>query len=106
MNIELDIVNFARKELSAPGLDVDTSLTTGKEATVIEDLIEMVEKYSKTFNVDCSTLNWQKYVPNAGIPFLPNTILPKFLKTDHHEPAPLTINMLIESAKAGRWLYD
>ncbi|MCT8154854.1 DUF1493 family protein, partial [Klebsiella aerogenes] len=31
---------------------------------------------------------------------------PEYLKTDHHKPEPLTVQMFIESAKAGRWLYD
>lgn len=106
MSIEQDVAEFVRRELRAPNLDLDTSLTTGNEATVFEDILEMVEKFSEVFNVDCLSINWRKYFPNTGIPFLPNAILPKFLKTDHHEPAPFTISMLIESAKAGRWLYD
>ncbi|WP_155487322.1 DUF1493 family protein, partial [Yersinia mollaretii] len=27
-------------------------------------------------------------------------------KSDRHKPEPFTVRMLIESAKAGRWLYD
>jgi len=48
---------------------------------------------------------FNRYFPNAGILFLPNAILPRYLKTDHHVPEPLTVSMLIESAEAGRWLF-
>jgi len=27
------------------------------------------------------------------------------LRTDHHQPEPLTVQMLINSAEAGEWLY-
>ncbi|AML58882.1 hypothetical protein AXX16_3186 [Serratia rubidaea] len=51
-------------------------------------------------------MQWNNYFPQAGIPFIPNCLLPKHMQTDHNDPLPLTINMLIASAKAGRWLYD
>lgn len=102
----MEVLSFVRKELSAKNLDLDTSLTTGKEATVQEDIVGMIEAYAELFHVDCSSLNWHKYFPQVGIPFLPNFILPKSLKTDHSKPAPLTVRMLVESAKTGRWLYD
>jgi len=52
-----------------------------------------------------SGFNFNSYFPNAGIRFLPNAILPRYLRTDHHVPEPLTVSMLIESAEAGRWLF-
>jgi len=103
---EMELLEFVRKELSFHSLDLDTSLTTGKESTVQEDVIDLIERYAEQFGVDCSNLNWSKYFPQVGIPFLPNAMLPKFLKTDHNKPKPLTPRMLVESAKVGKWLYD
>lgn len=104
-NLETDVLAFVQQELSAK-LELDSSLTTGSTATIPEDVYEMIEKYSIHFGVDCSEIEWLKYFPRPGIPIIPNFLLPERLKTDHHEPAPLTIRMLVESAKAGRWLYD
>ncbi|WP_420909991.1 DUF1493 family protein [Rosenbergiella epipactidis] len=56
-------------------------------------------------NVESNGFNFQKYFPNEGIRFLPNALLPYFLKTDHHVAQALTLEMLIASAEAGRWLY-
>ncbi|MFE8103267.1 DUF1493 family protein [Brenneria goodwinii] len=103
--LEKEVLAFVQAELSAK-LQIDSSLTTGDRVTVIEDVYEMIEKYSVRFGVDCTTINWRKYYPRPGIPIIPNFLLPERLKTDHHEPAPLTVRMLVESAKAGRWLYD
>ncbi|AHG21483.1 hypothetical protein Z042_19105 [Chania multitudinisentens RB-25] len=83
----------------------DSSLSTGKQSTLPEDACEFFEEYAEKFHVDMASFNFRRYFPNEGIRFLPNAILPKYLQTDHHEPEPLTVNMLIESAKAGRWLY-
>ncbi|ATA25770.1 hypothetical protein BIY26_13275 [Brenneria goodwinii] len=102
----IEILDFVRKELSAYDLDLDTSLTTGKEATLEEDVLEMMEKYSERFKVDCSNLGWVRYFPREGIPFVPNFLLPERFKTDHYKPLSLTVRMLVESEKAGRWLYD
>ncbi len=49
--------------------------------------------------------DFRLYFPATGIPFLPNAILPKYLRTGHHQPEPLTVQMLIDSAEAGVWLY-
>ncbi|MFY0403706.1 DUF1493 family protein [Pantoea dispersa] len=37
---------------------------------------------------------------------LPNFLRPKSQRILDQAPKPLTLQMLIESAKAGRWLYD
>ncbi|QKJ87882.1 hypothetical protein PMPD1_2947 [Paramixta manurensis] len=70
-----------------------------------EDAWDFFEKYFDTLNIDSANFNFRRYYPNSGVRFLPNSILPKYLRTDHHDPSPLTVEMLIESAKAGRWLY-
>lgn len=82
----------------------ETSLSTGDEPVLPEDASEFFEEYFETLNIDSSGFDFRKYFPNEGIRFLPNSILPDYLKTDHHQPKPLTIRMLIDSADAGRWL--
>ncbi|WP_442801047.1 DUF1493 family protein, partial [Serratia rubidaea] len=82
------------------------SLSTGERALYSDDADEILAKFSKVFNVSFKDMQWNNYFPQAGIPFIPNCLLPKHMQTDHNDPLPLTINMLIASAKAGRWLYD
>jgi hypothetical protein len=84
----------------------DASLTTGKECVLPEDASEFIEEYADVLSVDMSVFSFRRYFPNDGIRFLPNAILPKYLQTDHHNPAPLTVEMLIKSAEAGKWLYQ
>ncbi|MGQ3906475.1 DUF1493 family protein [Mixta calida] len=103
---ENEILQFVRQELSAHELGIDDSLTSGRSMTVFEDVFDMMERFSERFAVDCSDINWFKYYPRVGIPFLPNFLLPEKLKTDRSQPARFTVRMLAESAKAGRWLYD
>ncbi|MGX9275787.1 DUF1493 family protein [Pantoea ananatis] len=83
----------------------DVSLSTGKELVLPEDAYDFMVEYAEKFGVDLTHFEFRKYFPNEGIRFLPNAILPKYMRTDHHEPAALTVRMLIESAEAGRWLF-
>ncbi|ASD51165.1 hypothetical protein EtG_23 [Erwinia phage EtG] len=82
----------------------ETSLSTGAEPVLPEDASDFFEEYFESLNIDSSGFNFRKYFPNEGIRLLPNAILPDYLKTDHHQPEPLTVRMLIASADAGRWL--
>lgn len=83
----------------------DVSLSTGKELVLPEDAYDFMVEYAEKLGVDLTHFEFRKYFPNEGIRFLPNAILPKYMRTDHHEPAALTVRMLIESAEAGRWLF-
>lgn len=83
----------------------DASISTGKQSVLPEDASEFLEEYAVNLDVDMSGFLFNRYFPNEGIRFLPNAILPRYLKTDHHAPEPLTVSMLIESANAGRWLF-
>lgn len=84
----------------------DTSVSTGKQSVLPEDMTDFLEEYSESLNVNMSDFVFNRYFPNEGIRFLPNAILPRYLRTDHHAPEPLTVSMLIESANAGRWLFN
>ncbi|MEQ4530078.1 MAG: DUF1493 family protein [Mixta sp.] len=54
-----------------------------------EDAAELLESYAEKFAIDPQTINFGKFFP------------PDMDK----KHVPLTIGMLIESARAGRWLY-
>ncbi len=82
----------------------EDSLSTGAESVLPEDASDFFDEYFTLLNIDPSGFNFRKYFPNEGIRFLPNRILPEYLKTDYHQPAPLTVSMLIASAEAGCWL--
>ena len=83
----------------------EKSLSTGNAPVLPEDAADFFEEYFNTLGIDSGGFNFRKYFPNEGIRFLPNVILPDYLKTDDHVPQALTIDMLITSAEAGHWLY-
>jgi len=83
----------------------DASLSTGNKSVLPEEASDFIEEYASSLRVDMSSFNFSKYFPNEGVWFLPDAILPKFMRSDHNQPEPLTVHMLIESAEAGRWLY-
>ncbi|MGP3594294.1 DUF1493 family protein [Vagococcus sp. WN89Y] len=83
----------------------DASISTGKQSVLPEDAADFLEEYAEKLNVDMSGFSFNQYFPNEGIRFLPNAILPRYLKTDHHAPEQLTVNMLIDSTNAGRWIF-
>ncbi len=84
---------------------IDTSLTTGRYAWVWETGEEIMDSYFRTFNVNPAGFNFLKYWPDEkGL--IPNFLLPESLRVKSIEPAPLTLRMLAQSAKASKWLYD
>lgn len=84
----------------------NTSLSTGKNGVLPEEAHDFFEEYAESFRVDMISFELRRYFPATGIPFLPNAILPKYLRTDRYQPEPLTIQMLIDSAEAGRWIHS
>lgn len=103
MDTAVEVRNLIKKHFWEMADDV--SLSTGKELVLPEDAYDFMVEYAKKFDVNLTHFEFRKYFPNEGIRFLPNAILPKYMRTDHHEPAALTVRMLIESAEAGRWLF-
>lgn len=83
----------------------DASLSTGDTVVLPEEAFDFFEEYFETLNINPTGFNFRAYFPREGIRFLPNALLPEYLKTDSHQPAPVTIKMLIDSAEAGRWLF-
>lgn len=86
-------------------VSLDTSLSTGDHAWVVETGEEIMIDYFDRFNVLATKFNLLKYWPiEPG--WIPNILLPNSMKVKYIEPQKLTLKMLAESAKAGRWLYD
>ncbi|WP_133459776.1 DUF1493 family protein [Scandinavium goeteborgense] len=88
-----------------PALTLDTSLSTGKYPWADEDAIDILGKYFEKFQVDNKDFSFNKYWPNEET-FMPlNCLRSKENQWQWVEPEPLTLKMLVESAKAGHWLY-
>lgn len=84
-----------RKVVLHPEDDLDSDLNI--DELEVEDLME---KFFHEFNVDKAKFNLKTYFPD--VPFSLNP----FRKP---EPVPVpffTIQMLIDSARAGKWLFD
>lgn len=104
----MPITNQVRKLLEKHFWEMPdgASLSTGRKPVLPEEASDFLEEYADKLGVDMSGFEFNRYFPNEGIRFLPNAILPRFLRTDHHVPEALTVRMLIASAEAGRWLYS
>lgn len=88
------LFNIKRVDLK-PESDLDTDL--GMDELEAEDLMK---EFFARFNVDPGNFNIKTYFPDIPVSFN------LFKKT---EPVPVpdfTVGMLIESAKAGKWMYD
>jgi Protein of unknown function (DUF1493). len=87
--------NKKRQQELTPDTDFDTDMTLD-----VGEAEDLMDEFFKEFQVDRGRFKIETYYPD--IPFSWNP----FKKT---EPVPVpdfTIGMLIESAKAGKWLYD
>lgn len=92
--------------LKRPTLTLETSLSTGKYPWADDDAIDILDDYFMRFSVKRQNFTFHRYWPNEET-FIPiNFLRSKENKWQWVEPKPLTLNMLVESAKAGRWLYD
>ena len=79
----------------------ETSLSNGKYQLAWEDAEDLLVEYFEKFNVEQRDFAFIKYWPNDET-FCP---LPLFWKK-YIEPKPLTVEMLMQSAVVGYWLYD
>ena len=58
----------------------DTSVSTGKQSVLPEDMTDFLEEYSESLNVNMSDFVFNRYFPNEGIRFLPNRYCPAILE--------------------------
>ncbi|WP_241575725.1 DUF1493 family protein [Rosenbergiella nectarea] len=64
-----------------------------------EDLAALVNDLLSELNIDCENFNMLKYFPWKTKSFF-------YRHPDNTGKTPLSLRMFVESAKAGRWLYD
>lgn len=96
------VLSFATRPEPTP----ETSLSTGEFAWSWEDAEGILIEYFDKFSVDKRNFSFTRYWPNEQ-PFSPLNILGiKDNSPEKTSPLPLTLSMLIESAKIGYWLYD
>lgn len=88
------IFNLKKVELT-PETDFDTDLKL--DEVEVEDLMDV---FFKTFGVDRGHFNIKTYYPDEPFSWNP------FKKSPPISVPDFTISMLIESAKAGKWLYN
>lgn len=80
-------------------LTVDTDLDTGMQLDVSE-AEDLMEEFFKEFQVERGSFKIETYYPEEPFSWNPFKKFPPIPVPD------FTIGMLIESAKAGKWLYD
>ncbi|NUU65107.1 DUF1493 family protein [Enterobacteriaceae bacterium BIT-l23] len=87
---------FKRKEVElTPDTDFDTDLSMD-----VSEAEDMMDEFFKSFDVDRGNFNINTYYPDTPFSWNP------FKKIEPIPVPDFTIRMLIESAKAGKWLYD
>lgn len=84
-------------------ITIDTSLNIYGENWEWEEGMEIMDNYAETFNVDMTEFNFIKYWPDESSILL--LLCCCGCGIDDDEPEPLTLKMLAESARAGKWLY-
>ena len=87
--------NEKKQRLLTPETDLDTDMQL--DVSEAEDLME---EYFKEFQVERGSFKIETYYPDEPFSWNPFKKFPPILVPD------FTIGMLIESAKAGKWLYD
>ncbi|MBU9855525.1 DUF1493 family protein [Rahnella bonaserana] len=105
-NMEQQIYDFIRpyagiylfnikKVILTPDTDLDTDLSIDEY-----EIDDLMNEYFAKFNVDKGNYCTETYYPDVYISWNP------FKKVIPVQVPDFTIGMLIESAKAGKWLYD
>ncbi|MDW8846967.1 DUF1493 family protein [Erwinia sp. MMLR14_017] len=87
--------NEKKQRLLTSETDLDTDMQL--DVSEAEDLME---EFFKEFQVDRGNFKIETYYPDEPFSWNPFKKFPPILVPD------FTIGMLIESAKAGKWLYD
>lgn len=106
-----DILDWYNERFNKPGffsnkrwpVTMDTSLSTGCYVWACEAGDEIMEEYFGKFKVDPAGFDFVKYWPVEASGFSVFALCT--CGNDEDEPLPLTLNMLAESARAGKWLY-
>ncbi|WP_310606426.1 DUF1493 family protein [Buttiauxella brennerae] len=101
-----DVIAWYNSRFNKKGkrvVTVDTSLSTGRYPWATETAEIIMKEYFEMFSVDPANFDYFKYWPvESGLFIFGLCSCGK----DEDEPKPLTILMLAESARAGKWLYE
>ncbi|WP_159340154.1 MULTISPECIES: DUF1493 family protein [Leclercia] len=89
------INNEKNQELLNASTDLDTDMLLD-----VDEAEELMEEFFREFNVDRGSFNIKIYYPDEFFSWNP------FKKTAPVPVPDFTISMLIESARAGKWLFD
>ncbi|MGI6903099.1 DUF1493 family protein [Leclercia adecarboxylata] len=89
------INNEKNQELLNASTDLDTDMLLD-----VDEAEELMEEFFREFNVDRGSFNIKIYYPDESFSWNP------FKKTAPVPVPDFTISMLIESARAGKWLFD
>jgi hypothetical protein len=98
MTTATDILNFLEKEIGRDDLTLDTDLYLG--GVYGDDFWELIEAYSKKFEVDCSNFLWYFHSREEGM----NSGAFFFKSPDQCvERIPVTPQMLLNFTKTKKW---
>jgi len=109
VNLEDEVINFIKKKAGASIFnkhkitlesDLDTDLCFDSN-----EVEEILQEYTVVFGVDMRNFDIKIYYPDDDISIFDALNPFKKRKRTVNEVPDLNIRMLVESAKAGRWLY-
>ncbi|WP_279022756.1 DUF1493 family protein [Gibbsiella quercinecans] len=104
MSIEREVIELVKKYdghvfFSKRLLEITSDTDLKKDVKLAsEDAIDLLTEFAERYGIKTQDIRFTDYFPNEKGLF--EAFTPKAT------PRPLTVGMLIESAKAGRWLYD
>jgi hypothetical protein len=98
-----EIIEFVKEETGARNVTEDSDIETGL-GCYGDDFDELIEKYSKSFNVDMSTYLWYFHTGEEGY----GSIGGLFFKPPNSrvQRIPVTPKMLLEFAQEGKWSIE
>ncbi len=103
-NISEELRNFVNESRGQYSFNFKKSTTIQEDLNVWgDDAVEFIEEFGKTFNVDISEFNYNKYFRPEG-DMIMVTILRIFRKTKTYEFTPLTLGDLEQAIKTGKLL--
>lgn len=113
-NIENEVLAWYQEYWNVPAfpftkktlVNKDISLSTGKYQLLWEDAEDLLVEYFEKFQVERGDFSFIKYFPGEYQSNLFDFIRRKKNRREYVVPVPLTLEMLMISAKSGHWLYD
>ncbi|WP_446029982.1 DUF1493 family protein [Lelliottia amnigena] len=109
-DIRCDVLEMFRdeisRELNINGKEILLELESDLFNAPGDDLHSALDRYEKEFNVDLSVVNWSRYFPWQNTPRMTRWFGNAKRENIEATRLPLTVRMFVESAVAGKWLYE